>query len=143
MSYQKIIIVGNLGGEPEMRYTPDGTPVTNFSVATNRRWTNPDGSPGEETTWFRVTAWRRQAETVAQYLKKGRQVMVEGRMNPDRATGGPRIWTGQDGVARASYEVTAERVIFLQGGSREDEGEEKVGRTGEAAPEYAEDDIPF
>jgi single-strand DNA-binding protein len=142
MSYQKIIIVGNLGGDPEMRYTPDGTPVTNFSVATNRRWNNPDGSRGEETTWFRVTAWRRQAEVAAEYLSKGRQVMVEGRMNSDKATGGPRVWTGQDGVARASYEITAQRIIFLQGGARM---EESGGQTGESAPEYAEDDgdIPF
>ena len=64
--YQKIIIVGYLGRDPEMRYTPDGTPVTNFSVATSRRWNNPDGSQGDETTWFRITAWKRQAETCNQ-----------------------------------------------------------------------------
>lgn len=115
MSYQKIVIVGNLGGDPELRYMPDGTAVSNFSVATNRRWTNQDGTPGEETVWFRVAAWRRQAETVAEYLKKGRQVMVEGRMTPDKETGGPRIWTGNDGQPRASYEITADRVIFLGG----------------------------
>jgi single-strand DNA-binding protein len=116
MSYQKIIIVGNLGRDPEMRYTPDGTPVTNFSVATNRRWTQADGSPGEETTWFRVTAWDRQAEIAAKYLHRGRQVMVEGRLRPDKATGSPRIWTGRDGEVRTSYEITAGRIIFLQGG---------------------------
>lgn len=146
MSYQKVIIVGNLGRDPEMRYTGDGTPVTSFSVATNRRWTNSDGSQGEETVWFRVSAWRRLAETCAQYLSKGRQVMVEGRMTPDRDTGGPRVWTGQDGVARASFELTADRVIFLQGRSdtyggggggmgAEDEG---------GGPDYvAEEEIPF
>ncbi len=143
MSYQKIIIVGNLGRDPEMRYTPDGTPVTNFSVATNRQWTAPDGSKGEQTTWFRVTAWRRQAEVAAEYLSKGRQVMVEGRMNPDKATGGPRVWTGQDGVARASYEITANRIIFLQGGSRMEQSDDMGGQTGESGPEYEEDDIPF
>ncbi len=143
MSYQKIIIVGNLGRDPEMRYTPDGTPVTNFSVATNRRWSNSDGSKGEETTWFRVTAWRRTAEVAAEYLSKGRQVMVEGRMNPDKATGGPRVWTGQDGVARASYEITADRIIFLKGGSRMDQTDDMGGQTGEAGAQYAEDDIPF
>ena len=116
MSYQKIIIVGNLGRDPEMRYTPDGTPVTNFSVATNRRWTQADGSSGEETTWFRVTAWDRQAEIAAKYLHRGRQVMVEGRLRPDKATGSPHIWTGRDGEVRASYEITAGRIIFLQGG---------------------------
>jgi single-strand DNA-binding protein len=139
--YQKIIIVGNLGRDPEMRYMPDGTPVTNFSVATNRRWNNPDGSQGEETVWFRVSAWRRLAETCNQYLQKGRQVLVEGQMQPDRATGAPRVWTGNDGVARASYEVRAFRVLFL-------------GRAGEAAPAEApgeleeppaepEEEIPF
>jgi single-strand DNA-binding protein len=143
MSYQKIIIVGNLGRDPEMRYTPDGTPVTNFSVATNRRWNNPDGSQGEQTTWFRITAWRRTAEVAAEYLSKGRQVMVEGRMNPDKATGGPRVWTGQDGVARASYEITADRIVFLQGASRMDQSDDMGGQTGESGGEYAEDDIPF
>ncbi len=142
MSYQKIIVVGNLGRDPEMRYTPDGTPVTNFSVATNRRWTNPDGSQGEETAWFRISAWRRLAETCAQYLSKGRQVMVEGRLNPDRETGGPRVWTRQDGTAGASYEITAQRVIFLSG--RGDAGEMEEGAGGaEGGEEYPEDDIPF
>jgi len=143
MSYQKVIIVGNLGQDPEMRYTADGTPVTSFSVATNRRWNNQDGSKGEETVWFRVSAWRRQAETTAQYLSKGRQVMVEGRMTPDKATGGPRVWTAQDGTQRASYEMTADRVIFLQGrgdtGARGGGGQDNMG-----GPENTlEDEIPF
>lgn len=113
--YHKIVIVGYLGRDPEMRYTADGTPVTSFSVATSRRWTNSDGSQGEETVWFRISAWRRLAETCNQYLSKGRLVLVEGRMNPDRATGGPRIWTRQDGTPGASYEVTASMVKFLGG----------------------------
>ena len=113
--YQKIIIVGNLGRDPEMRYTPQGTPVTNFSVATNRKWTNADGTPGEETIWFRVSAWGRTAETCNQYLSKGRQVLVEGQLKPDPATGGPRVWTRQDGTAGASYEVRAFTVKFLGG----------------------------
>ena len=111
--YQKIIIVGNLGRDPEMRYTPSGQPVTNLSVATNRKWTSADGAPGEETIWFRVTAWGKLGETCNQYLVKGQQVLVEGRLRPDPATGGPRIWTGNDGVARASYELTANTVKFL------------------------------
>jgi single-strand DNA-binding protein len=142
MSYQKIIIVGNLGRDPEMRYTPDGTPVTNFSVAVNRRWNKRDGAQGEETTWFRVTAWRRQAEVAAEHLSKGRQVMVEGRMTPDKVTGGPRVWTGQDGVARANFEITAQRIIFLQGGQTREQDTEAP-----APPHYqgneGQDDIPF
>ncbi len=144
MSYQKLIIVGNLGRDPEMRYTPDGTPVTSFSMATNRRWTNSDGSQNEETIWFRVSAWRRQAEIAAQYLSKGRQVMVEGRLQADKATGGPRIWTRQDGTAGASFEVTCDRLILLSNrgdagsgpGPSEDDG-------GGGADYIPEDDIPF
>jgi single-strand DNA-binding protein len=117
MSYQKIVIVGNLGSDPELRYTGEGTAVVNFSVATNRRWSNSDGSQGEETVWFRVSAWRRLAEVCAEYLSKGRQVMVEGRMKPDPETGGPRVWEGQDGTPRASFEITASQVTFLQSGS--------------------------
>jgi single-strand DNA-binding protein len=139
--YHKIIIVGNLGRDPEMRYTPDGTPVTDFSVATNRTWTNPDGSKGEETVWFRVTAWRRLAETCAQYLSKGRRVLVEGRMNPDRETGGPRVWKRQDGSAGASYEVTAGRVVFL--GGRAETGPGAGPGVGEPEAEFPEDEIPF
>ncbi len=139
--YHKVIIVGNLGRDPEMRYTPDGTPVTNFSVATNRRWTNPDGSQGEETVWFRVAAWRRLAETCNQYLQKGRQVLVEGRMQPDRATGAPRVWTGNDGVARASYEVTALNVRFL--GRRDEAPTAEMPGDFEEPPAEAEEEIPF
>ena len=138
--YHKVIIVGNLGRDPEMRYTPDGTPVTTFSVATNRKWNRPDGSQGEETVWFRVTAWRRMAEVCNQFLQKGRQVLVEGRLKPDE-NGGPRVWTGNDGVARASYELTAETVKFL-GGRGEAPADEGFG-TPEEPPAEAEEEIPF
>ncbi|NLF01651.1 MAG: single-stranded DNA-binding protein [Anaerolineales bacterium] len=138
--YQKLIIVGNLGRDPEMRYTPDGTPVTSFSVATNRKWSNPDGSQGEETTWFRVTAWRRLAETCNQYLSKGRQVLIEGELKPDPQTGGPRVWTSNDGTPRASFEVTARNVKFI-GGRGEAPGAEAPG--GYDEPPVMEDEIPF
>jgi len=121
--YQKVIIAGNLGGEVDLRYTPQGTPVCNFSVATNESWTS-DGEQQERTTWFRVTCWRRLAEICGQYLSKGRQVLVEGRMNPDPDTGGPRIWTGNDGEPRASYEVTAMTVKFLGGRDSAQEADE-------------------
>lgn len=142
--YQKIIIVGNLGGDPEMRYMPDGTAVTNFSVATSRRWSDSrSGDSREETTWFRVSVWRKQAETVNQYLSKGSKVLVEGRIKPDPQTGGPRLFTRGDGTAGASFEITADTVKFLSsrgedtGGSYDDNG----GYAGGGAQE--EDDIPF
>ena len=142
MSYQKIILVGNLGRDPEMRYLSDGTPVTYFPMATNRKWKNPDGSQGEETAWFRVSAWRRQAEIAAEYLTKGRQVMVEGQLTPDRETGGPRLWTGQDGVTRASYEVRADRIVLLSG--RGEAGGPSEDMASEGPGGYAEEeDIPF
>ena len=140
--YQKVIIAGNLGGDPEMRYMSDGTAVTNFSVATSRRWTNKaSGQQQEETIWFRVSVWGRQAETANEYLSKGRQVLVEGRMKPDPQTGGPRIWTGQDGAPRASFEMTADTVRFI--GGRADAGV-AGGDSGGAAPAaQEEDEIPF
>ncbi len=116
--YQRIVLVGNLGRDPEMRYTPNGTPVTSFSVATNRKYTASDGQVRDETLWFRISVWGKQAETCNQYLAKGRSVLVEGTLIGDD-NGGPRIWTGQDGKPRASFEVRAQTVRFL---SRRDEG---------------------
>ena len=138
--YQRLTIIGNLGQDPEMRYMSDGTPVTNFSVATNRRWTSADGSQGEETVWFRVTAWRRMAEVCNEYLEKGRQVLVEGRLRPDRDTGGPRVWTGRDGQPRASFEVTASTVKFLGRGTAAPGG--GAADLPEEPPEE-EEEIPF
>jgi len=89
--YHTIIIVGNLGRDPEVRYTPSGQPVTSFSVATNRQYTNNAGETIKETLWFRVSAWGKTAEVCNQYLKKGSKVLVEGCLMADPATGGPRI----------------------------------------------------
>lgn len=143
--YQKIIIVGNLGRDPEMRYMADGTAVTSFSVATNRRWNDRQtGQPVDETTWFRVSVWGRRAEVANQYLTKGSRVLVEGRMKPDPQTGGPRLWTGQDGVVRASYEITADNFSFV--GSREETAAFSSGDDegmGGAAAAQEEDEIPF
>ncbi len=138
--YQKIIIIGNLGNDPEMRYTPDGTPVTNFNVATNEKWTDKDGQLQKRTTWFKVTAWRKQAETCNQYLTKGQQVLVEGRLRPDPDTGRPRIWTRSDGTPGASYELTAFQVRFLAK-PRGVEAEEPSIE--EEPPFIGEDEIPF
>ncbi|MBI3158476.1 MAG: single-stranded DNA-binding protein [Chloroflexi bacterium] len=140
MTYHKITIVGNLGRDPEMRYLPSGQAVTSFSVATNRTYTASNGEKVKETVWFRVSAWGRQAETCNQYLKQGKQVLVEGRMTADKETGNPRVWTGQDGAPRASYEVSADRVVFL--GGREEGA--PPAHDGGASPDFAEEDeIPF
>ena len=136
--YQKIIIVGNLGGDPEMRYMPDGTAVTNFSVATNRKWSDAGGQH-EEVTWFRVSVWRKQAESANQYLSKGSKVLVEGRLKPDPATGSPRTYLRQDSTVGASYEIAADTVRFLN--SRDDG--DYSGPVRETAVASEEDDIPL
>jgi single-strand DNA-binding protein len=139
--YHTLILVGNVGRDPEMRYTPSGQPVTSFSVATNRQYTSNNGEQVKETVWFRVTTWGKQAETCNQYVKKGSKVLVEGRLTPDASSGGPRIWTDQSGNPRASFEVTASTVRFLSSRGESSSG----GEGGEAgfvgAP--SEDDIPF
>ncbi len=141
--YHTIIIVGNLGRDPEMRYTPSGQAVTSFSVATNRKYTSSNGEAVNETIWFRVSAWGKQAEICNQYLKKGSKVLVEGRLTPDKNTGGPRIWNKQDGTAAASFEVTAQTVRFLTTRGESDSGGGSVSDAGDLAPAPAEDDIPF
>ncbi len=141
--YHTIIIVGYLGRDPEMRYTPGGQAVTNFNVATSRQYTGSDGQQVKETVWFRISVWGKQAETCNQYLKKGRSVLVEGRLNADLATGGPRIWTRQDGTAGSSFEVTAQTVRFL---SRQGEDTGAGSQSEEAMPGHGggeADEIPF
>jgi len=105
--FQTLIFVGNLGRDPELRFTPGGDPVTTFSVATSRKFGEKD-----ETTWFRVTVWSKQAESCNQYLHKGSKVLVEGRLRPDES-GSPKVFQRKDGTWGASYEVTAETVRFL------------------------------
>jgi single-strand DNA-binding protein len=141
--YQKIIVVGNLGGDPEMRYMPDGTAVTNFSLATNRRWNDRQtGQPVDETTWFRVSVWGRRAEVANQYLQKGSRVLVEGRLRPDPASGGPRTYTRQDGTVGASFEINADNFSFV--GTRDDVSSMDDGDSfSGGAPVEEEDDIPF
>ena len=140
--YHKIILVGNLGRDPEMRYIPSGSAVTNFSMATSEKWTGQDGQPQERTIWWRVSVFGKSGEACNEYLKKGSKVLVEGRMNAD-PKGNPRIWKGQDGEARASFEVTALGVKFLS--SR---GETAGGgggpSSGTVEPEPSdESEIPF
>ncbi len=137
--YHTVIIVGNLGKDPEMRYSPSGQAVTSFNVATNRQYTGSDGQPVKETIWFRITVWGKQAESCSQYLKKGSKVLVEGRLIPDANTGGPKIWTRQDGSPGASFEVNAQTVRFLS--SRGEEGAVQGGDQSITAE--SEDSIPF
>lgn len=125
-SLSKVILVGNLGSDPEMRYTPNGKAVTSFNIATNRRYSTSGGESKEETDWFRVSVWGKQAEQCNQFLSKGKQVYVEGRLHA-------RSWEGQDGQMRTSLEVTADRVLFL-------------GRALAAIPEEGDlepEDLPF
>jgi len=122
--YQKIVIVGNLGRDPEMRFTPSGVAVTNLSVATNRVYTNNNGEQVKETIWFRVSVWGKQAEACQQYLSKGRQVLVEGILQGDEG-GNPRTFQRKDGSWGASFEVRADTVRFI--GSRSD-GQGSSGR---------------
>jgi single-strand DNA-binding protein len=146
--YQKIIIVGNLGGDPEMKYLENGTAITNFSVAVNG--SRPDGKGGweDETTWFRVTAWKAQAENAHRYLKKGSKVLVEGKLRPDPNTGSPRIWNRQDGTSAASYELNAENIKFLSTQSENAERDDSPAPAKNSAQRanpapIEEDDIPF
>lgn len=106
VSLTKIMLIGNLGTDPEMRFTPSGTPVTSFNVATNRVYTTSDGERKQETEWFRVTAWRKQAESCNQFLTKGKLVYVEGSLRT-------RTWEDRDGQRRTTLEVNADRVLFL------------------------------
>lgn len=131
--YHTIIIVGYLGRDPEMRYTPSGQPVTNLSVATNRSYNNQNGEKVTETTWFRVSTWGKQAEACNQYLRKGSKVLIEGRLIPDEK-GNPRTFTRQDGTAGAAFEVNAATVRFLDSPSGSNQQEE-------AAADL--NDIPF
>jgi single-strand DNA-binding protein len=137
--YHTIILVGNLGRDPEMRYTPSGQAVTNLNVASNRKYTTSDGNQVEETIWFRVSTWGKVAENCNQYLKKGSKVLIEGRLNPDPDTGSPRVFTRQDGSSGASFEVTAQTVKFLSSRTEDESGY----TAGEAHAVSEPEDIPF
>jgi single-strand DNA-binding protein len=139
--FHTIIIVGNLGRDPEMRYSPSGQAVTNFNVATSRQYQGSNGEQVKETIWFRVSVWGRMAEVCNQYLKKGSNVLVEGTLKPDPATGGPRVYTRQDGTSGSSFEVFGQTIKFLS--SR---GEDLGGGGDEfshAQSDPDSDDIPF
>ena len=102
----KIMVIGNLGTDPEMRYTPNGNAVTSFRLAVSRSYTPRDGERRQETEWFRIVAWNQQAESCNQFLQKGKRVYVEGRLKSD-------TWEGRDGQTRFTNEIIADRVLFL------------------------------
>ena len=133
-SVNRMTIIGNLGSDPEMRFTPSGRPVTSFRVATNWKYTTADGERKEETEWFNVVCWSQLAEQCNRFLTKGRLVFVEGRLRMN-------TWEGQDGQTRARNEIVADRVKFLdrQGQAAAPETKADEGETGEFSP----DDIPF
>jgi single-strand DNA-binding protein len=130
----KVMIIGNVGSDPEMRFTPNGNPVTSFRVATNRVYTTPEGERKQETDWFTVVTWNKLAEQCNQFLSKGRLVYVEGRLHN-------RSWEGQDGQKRYRTEIIANRVTFLdrQASSQLDDEKVEEPETVEIEP----DDIPF
>ena len=103
MSMNKILVIGNVGSDPEMRYTPNGTAVTSFSLATNRVYTTASGERKEETEWFTVNAWGREAENSNQYVTKGMKIYAEGRLKTD-------TWTGNDGQNRFRLQINADRI---------------------------------
>jgi single-strand DNA-binding protein len=136
-TFCKIEGIFRLGSKPEMRYSPSGKAVTNFSAAANQQYKTAAGEQVKEVTWIRVSCWGRLAEIVHQYLDKGQMVYIEGRLTPDKSTGGPRVWNKDDGTASASFEVTASTVRFL---SSRGEGDQVHD---EHPAAVAEDDIPF
>ena len=133
------MIIGNLGADPEMRFTPNGNPVTTFRVAATSNRTSPDGERKQETEWFTVVTWNKLAETCNQYLAKGRRAYVEGRLQT-------RSWDGQDGQKRYRTEVIASRVLFLDkigtaplAGEEDGAAEAKISEEGDISAE----DLPF
>jgi single-strand DNA-binding protein len=140
MTMNKILIIGNLGSDPEMRYTPKGNPVTSFTVATNRRYTTAEGETREETEWFRVSAWNRLAESSNNYLQRGGKVYVEGRLSS-------RTYVANDGQTRVSLDVTASNITFLPTSTSAETSSNKNNSQFESnnqpSDELANDDLPW
>ena len=133
-SVNKVILLGNLGRDPELRYTPNGTPVANFTLATNEVWKDKEGQKQEHTEWHRVVVWGKLAEVAGEYLKKGRQVYIEGGIRS-------RTYKDKDGNDRTATEIRADSLVMV---GRPEGGSGEGGRTAaEASPEFSDDDIPF
>ena len=138
MSLNKVMLIGNLGRDPEVRFTQGGSPVANFTLATNERWTDQAGEKQERTEWHRIVVWGKQAEIAGEYLRKGRQIFVEGSLQT-------REWTDRDGNKRYTTEVKALRFEML--GARDDRATSSAtpepAQAGSDGGGYQEDDIPF
>ncbi|MCB0326906.1 MAG: single-stranded DNA-binding protein [Bdellovibrionales bacterium] len=140
MSVNKVILVGNLGADPEMRYTQSGTPVATLSIATSERWTSKEGQKEEKTEWHRVVLWSRMAELASQYLSKGRQVYIEGKIQT-------RSWDDKDGQKRYTTEIVGTSMQFL--GGRSDSASSGMDTPADIPPPPdfgsagADEDIPF
>jgi len=135
--YNKVILMGNLTRDPEMRYTPSGTPVTEFGLAVNRRYTTKDAQQKEEVAFVDITAWGRQAEVIHQYMKKGRRLFLEGRLVYD-------AWTSKDGQKRSKLRVRLDSFQFMDG-PRDGDAPQESPSPPDAAPQTPvdDDDIPF
>jgi len=133
----KVILIGNLGADPEMRYTADGTAVCKFSLATSRRYTGKDGQKQEKTEWHRIVVWRKLAEICGQYLAKGKQVMIEGRIEYGSYE--------KDGVKHYTTDIVADNMVMLgsPGGRGQDQDREPEPAFGRPPGDAPEDDIPF
>jgi len=130
-SLNKVMVIGNLGTDPEMRFTPSGRPVTSFRIATTRTYMSPEGERKQETEWFNVITWNKLAETCNQFLAKGRRAYVEGRLRT-------HSWEGQDGQRRFRTEIVANRVIFLDRA-----GVAPLPEEGEEEEELQPEELPF
>lgn len=148
--FHRVELIGNLSRDPETRFTPGGQQVTTLNMATNRTYTDANGQQVKETVWWRVSVWGKMADACAKYLSKGKAAFVEGRMNHDKATGGPRVYQRQDGTYGAAYEITATNIKFLGGRSDNAPGEhtdalaeagESMG--GQTHPVEEDLDVPF
>ena len=129
----KVMIIGHLGRDPEMRYTPSGRPVTTFSVAVSRSWNSSDGERRSETEWFKIVAWGNLAEICKKYLTKGQQIYIEGRLQTRR-------WEDKDGQRRTSVEVVANEMTMLGDRREKGSGDDAFD---EIPPDIDEDEFPF
>ena len=132
-SVNKVILVGNLGQDPEARFTPQGTAVTNLSIATNETWKNQNGEPQDRTEWHRIVMYGKMAETAAKYMKKGQMVYVEGRLETNE-------WEDQNQIKRKTTQVRCDNFTML---GRRHEGSQITESTGSKQVESSDDDIPF